>query len=222
ANPCCSRTAARKGRSKPAARRRHWPKAVASPAVRSNTCRSPVTTMVRRCWGRWLRSYRRHSGERCDVRGFGHADGTGGRASPVLGLAAAEAGPAPHARGRLDRSRRPDPGPGPAVAVGRPRDGDIHRDDADDSGLDDRTSRRGLAAPAEGARTMSQPLTASNWFGKASAGFILGLAIAIGISGLLTWAMDLGDTLFSLEGQFTMWMVSPIWCGILSFCFLFR
>lgn len=69
---------------------------------------------------------------------------------------------------------------------------------------------------------MSQPLTASNWFGKASAGFILGLAIAIGISGLLIWAMDLGDTLFSLEGQFTMWMVSPIWCGILSFCFLFR
>ena len=69
---------------------------------------------------------------------------------------------------------------------------------------------------------MSQPLTATNWFGKATAGFVLGLAIAIGISGLLTWAMDLGDTYFSLQGQFTMWMVSPIWCAVLSFCFLFR
>jgi len=69
---------------------------------------------------------------------------------------------------------------------------------------------------------MSHPLTARNWFGKATAGFVLGLAIAIGISGLLTWGMGLGDTYFSLQGQFTMWMVSPIWCAILSFCFLFR
>lgn len=69
---------------------------------------------------------------------------------------------------------------------------------------------------------MSQPLTSKNWFGKASAGFLLGLAIAIGISGLLTWALGLEDTYFSLPGQFTMWMVSPVWCAILSFCFLFR
>ncbi len=69
---------------------------------------------------------------------------------------------------------------------------------------------------------MSVELTSRNWFGKASAGTILGLAIAVGISGLLSWALGIGDTYFSLPGQFTMWIVSPIWCGILSFCFLFR
>jgi hypothetical protein len=69
---------------------------------------------------------------------------------------------------------------------------------------------------------MTQPLTSRNWLGKASAGFLLGLAIAIGISNLLAWALSLKDTYFSLPGQFTMWMISPIWCGVLSFCFLFR
>lgn len=69
---------------------------------------------------------------------------------------------------------------------------------------------------------MSQPLTSRNWFGKATAGFVLGLAIAVGVSGLLSWAFGIRDTYFSLPGQFTMWMISPIWCGILSFCFLFR
>jgi len=69
---------------------------------------------------------------------------------------------------------------------------------------------------------MKEPLTSRDWFGKASAGLLLGLAIAIGVSGLLSWALGIRDTYFSLPGQFTMWMVSPIWCGILSFCFLFR
>ncbi len=69
---------------------------------------------------------------------------------------------------------------------------------------------------------MSQPLTAKNWFGKATAGFILGLAIAIGLSGIVGWSLGLQDTFVSLPGQFTMWIVSPIWCAILSFCFLFR
>ena len=68
----------------------------------------------------------------------------------------------------------------------------------------------------------ARPLTARNWFGKASAGLILGLVIAIGVSGLVSWSLGLRDTYFSLPGQFTMWIVSPIWCCILSFCFLFR
>ena len=69
---------------------------------------------------------------------------------------------------------------------------------------------------------MSQPLTARNWFGKASAGLVLGLVIAVGLSGLVSWALGLKDTYFSLPGQFTMWIISPLWCAILSFCFLFR
>lgn len=69
---------------------------------------------------------------------------------------------------------------------------------------------------------MSGGLTSRDWFGKASAGVLLGLAIAIGVSGLLSWLLGIRDTYFSLPGQFTMWMVSPIWCAILSLCFLFR
>lgn len=69
---------------------------------------------------------------------------------------------------------------------------------------------------------MSAPLTSRDWFGKASAGLILGFAIALGVSGLLFWAMGVTEGYFSLRGQLTMWIIAPIWCGILSFCFLFR
>lgn len=69
---------------------------------------------------------------------------------------------------------------------------------------------------------MRGELSGRDWFGKASAGLILGLAIALGVSGLLSAAMGLKDTYFSLQGQFTMWMMAPVWCLILSFCFLFR
>lgn len=70
--------------------------------------------------------------------------------------------------------------------------------------------------------TKEPQLTARNWFGKASAGLILGLGIAIGLSGLTSWALGLEGGSFSLVRQFTMWIISPIWCAILSFCFLFR
>ncbi|TIX51660.1 hypothetical protein [Alteraurantiacibacter aquimixticola] len=69
---------------------------------------------------------------------------------------------------------------------------------------------------------MSEPLTSKNWFGKASAGLILGFALALGISGILYRSIDVGDDIFSLPAQFTMWAMGPIWAGILSFCFLFR
>ncbi|MFI8666406.1 hypothetical protein ACIGGE_08225 [Qipengyuania sp. NPDC077410] len=69
---------------------------------------------------------------------------------------------------------------------------------------------------------MKARLTSRDWFGKASAGLVLGLAIALGISGLLAEAMGLKDTYFSLQGQLTMWLMAPVWAMILSFCFLFR
>lgn len=69
---------------------------------------------------------------------------------------------------------------------------------------------------------MKRELSSRDWFGKASAGLLLGLAISLGLSGLLSWALGVGDTYFALPGQFTMWAISPLWCGILSFCFLFR
>lgn len=64
-------------------------------------------------------------------------------------------------------------------------------------------------------------LTSRDWFGKSSAGLILGFLLALGLSGLFKLATGLGDTFFSLQGQFSMWMMSPIWGLVLSFCFLF-
>lgn len=69
---------------------------------------------------------------------------------------------------------------------------------------------------------MTTQLSSRNWFGKASAGLVLGLAIALGASGLLAAALDLKETNFSLPGQVTMWMMGPVWSFILAFCFLFR
>ena len=68
---------------------------------------------------------------------------------------------------------------------------------------------------------MSQ-LDSRNWFGKACAGVILGLLLAIGIAGLIL-NFGFGDIyIFSIQGQFLMWLVAPLWACILSFCFLFR
>lgn len=69
---------------------------------------------------------------------------------------------------------------------------------------------------------MNKSLSSRDWFGKASAGLILGLTIALGVSGLLSRALGISETYFSLKGQFTMWMIAPVWAGILSLCFLFR
>lgn len=67
-----------------------------------------------------------------------------------------------------------------------------------------------------------QSLSSRDWFGKASAGLVLGFALALGLSGLLAWAVGVGDTYFSPKGQLAMWVMAPIWCLVLSFCFLFR
>lgn len=66
-----------------------------------------------------------------------------------------------------------------------------------------------------------KPLTSRDWFGKSSAGLVLGFLLALGISGLFKLTTGLGDTFFSLKGQFSMWMIAPIWALILSFCFFF-
>ncbi|PNU02706.1 hypothetical protein A8V01_25895 [Novosphingobium guangzhouense] len=70
---------------------------------------------------------------------------------------------------------------------------------------------------------MSAPLlTSRDWLGKASAGLILGFVLALGLSGLLAWAIGVSDTFFSTKGQLAMWSMSPVWCLVLSLCFLFR
>ncbi|MEE4451006.1 hypothetical protein [Novosphingobium resinovorum] len=70
---------------------------------------------------------------------------------------------------------------------------------------------------------MSAPrLTSRDWLGKASAGLVLGFVLALGLSGLLAWAIGVSDTFFSARGQLAMWSMSPVWCIVLSLCFLFR
>jgi hypothetical protein len=66
-----------------------------------------------------------------------------------------------------------------------------------------------------------RPITSRDWFGKSSAGLLLGFLLALGASGLFKMAAGIGDTFFSTQGQFAMWLMAPVWAGVLSFCFLF-
>lgn len=63
-------------------------------------------------------------------------------------------------------------------------------------------------------------VSSRDWFGKASAGLLLGFVIALGASGLFKLAANVGDTFFSTKGQLSMWLIAPVWAGVLSFCFL--
>jgi hypothetical protein len=58
-----------------------------------------------------------------------------------------------------------------------------------------------------------------DWIAKTLAGALLGFALALGASGLfshLNAAMPL-----SVRGQLAMWMVPPVWLGILSGVYFF-
>lgn len=66
------------------------------------------------------------------------------------------------------------------------------------------------------------PFTAKNWFGKAAAGVILGLTLALGLSGLFRISGGVDEAFFSTRGQVGMWMMAPIWALTISFVFLFR
>lgn len=68
---------------------------------------------------------------------------------------------------------------------------------------------------------MSREVSSRDWFGKTSAGLILGFLLALGLSGIYKLLLGLGDTYFSTQGQVGMWLMAPIWAGVLSFCFLF-
>lgn len=66
-------------------------------------------------------------------------------------------------------------------------------------------------------------LHSRDWFGKASAGAVLGLAIALLITSIFTLLVVPTDPeAMSGKAQFAMWMVAPVWAAILSFVFLFQ
>lgn len=59
-----------------------------------------------------------------------------------------------------------------------------------------------------------------DWVTKTLAGAILGFGLAIGCSGI--YARLAAETPLPIRAQLTMWIVMPIWLGVLSLVFLFR
>ena len=68
---------------------------------------------------------------------------------------------------------------------------------------------------------MSREISNRGWPGKVSAGVICGFLLALGAAGTFKFAAGVGDTFFSTRGQFAMWLMAPVWAGVLSGCFLF-
>ena len=64
-------------------------------------------------------------------------------------------------------------------------------------------------------------LDSRHWFGKTSAGVLLGYTLAVALSGVIA-----GLTPGGFEGgnkvQFNMWMIAPLWATVLGFVYLFR
>lgn len=67
-----------------------------------------------------------------------------------------------------------------------------------------------------------QRLQSRHWFGKASAGLVLGFGLALSLSGLFAWWGPGGIDGGSGKLQFNMWLMAPVWSLVLGFVFLFR
>lgn len=59
-----------------------------------------------------------------------------------------------------------------------------------------------------------------DWLSKTLAGLLLGFIFALGCSGLFTLLTP--GIQMSAKAQLAMWLVIPVWLGILSCCFFFR
>ncbi|MCG5240292.1 hypothetical protein ACIU1J_29210 [Azospirillum doebereinerae] len=84
---------------------------------------------------------------------------------------------------------------------------------------DDLSSHTPTPAPV----SASEPADAirPDWWSKSLGGVILGFTLAVALSGVFAWAGPGGAQALN-KYQFNMWMLAPIWLGIVSFCFLFR
>ena len=61
---------------------------------------------------------------------------------------------------------------------------------------------------------------APDWLSKTLAGTLLGFSLAVGCSGLLSWA--LAGLPLTIRGQLVMWLIAPVWLGTLSGVYFFR
>ena len=69
--------------------------------------------------------------------------------------------------------------------------------------------------------TATPPLRSRDWFGKATAGLVLGFGLALAVSGLFAWFGPGGLLGGTGKTQLNMWLMSPVWVAVLAFCFLF-
>lgn len=69
---------------------------------------------------------------------------------------------------------------------------------------------------------ISVRLQSRHWFGKTCAGVLLGFGLALALSGVFAWLGPDGLEGGNGKNQFNMWLMAPIWAGVLSFVFLFR
>lgn len=67
---------------------------------------------------------------------------------------------------------------------------------------------------------MKPKAVAPDWWSKTLAGTLLGFSLAVGCSGLLSWA--LGGLPLTIRGQLVMWLIAPVWLGTLSGVYFFR
>lgn len=67
---------------------------------------------------------------------------------------------------------------------------------------------------------MSQARIRPDWLAKSLAGICAGFPLAMGCSGLLLIA--LGGLPPNICVQFAMWLVVPVWLGVLASCFAAR
>ncbi|AOT08200.1 hypothetical protein S4054249_10245 [Pseudoalteromonas luteoviolacea] len=67
-----------------------------------------------------------------------------------------------------------------------------------------------------------------HWWSKTFAGIFAGFFLSLGLVGIFAWIGPTGLTeqitaeQRSWKTQFNMWMITPIWCLILSFVYLFK
>lgn len=70
--------------------------------------------------------------------------------------------------------------------------------------------------------TQRDIITSRDWFGKASAAVVLGFTLSLALTCSFEFWFTSGDSYVSAQGQIAMWLMAPIWCAVLSLCFLFR
>lgn len=65
-------------------------------------------------------------------------------------------------------------------------------------------------------------LQSRHWLGKGLAGVVPGFGLALALSGLFAWLGPGGIDAGSGKIQVAMWLIAPVWCGVLAGVFLFR